>query len=276
MPELSDLELERALRDLPRPAFKERLRKSMQTETVVPYITTNRFEEVVQFAKDVLGAEELLRATGSAGGTHCELRIGDAKIMIGGGVPRPMREMPTMLHVYVPDVDATYRRAIEAGGKSLMAPVDQEYGDRDSGVEDPAGNQWCFATSRGDDYKPAMLRTVTVYLHPHGVRELVGFLEQALDAKTLERYESPDGVVQHAKVQVGNSVLEMGEAHGAWQPMPTMFHVSVANADQAYQRAVAAGARSLSAPADKPHGARMASVEDPTGNEWHFASPLQK
>jgi PhnB protein len=54
--------------------------------------------------------------------------------------------MQSMLHLYVPDVDAVYKRAIEAGGKSVREPTNEFYGDRSSGVVDPAGNQWWIAT----------------------------------------------------------------------------------------------------------------------------------
>jgi PhnB protein len=54
--------------------------------------------------------------------------------------------MPGSLYLYVPDTDAVYKRAMEAGGKSLMEPADQFYGDRNAGVVDPSGNYWWIAT----------------------------------------------------------------------------------------------------------------------------------
>ena len=53
---------------------------------------------------------------------------------------------PAMLYLYVEDCDSEYRRAVAAGGKSIMEPVDQFYGDRSGAVEDAAGNQWWIAT----------------------------------------------------------------------------------------------------------------------------------
>ena len=53
---------------------------------------------------------------------------------------------PGTLYLYVPDVDATYQRALAAGGTSLREPSTQVYGDRSGGVEDPLGNQWWIAT----------------------------------------------------------------------------------------------------------------------------------
>jgi PhnB protein len=64
----------------------------------------------------------------------------------------------------------------------------------------------------------------------------------------------------------------MGEAHGDYQPMPTVFYMYVNNADASYDRALPAGAKSISAPADQPYGDRNAGVEDPFGNRWYIAT----
>ena len=73
---------------------------------------------------------------------HCEIRIGDSIIMAG------QRADATKLttHLYLEDVDRTYARCLEAGGKSLYAPVTQPYGDRGAGIEDPEGNTWWIST----------------------------------------------------------------------------------------------------------------------------------
>jgi PhnB protein len=272
---MPELDLENALRDLPRPAFKRRLREMMEPQTLTPYITVRNVDALIDFVKTTFGAEELLRATGSAGGTHCEVRIADSKLMLGGGENVPPPETPTMLHYYVPDVDAMYERAIAAGAKSLGAPRDQEYGDRDCVVEDLAGNQWCLATSKGASYKPQELRAITMYLHPFGVTGLLDFIVRAFGAELLERHEAPDGTVPHAKARIGNSVLEMGEAHGQWQPMPSMIYLIVDDVDARYEQALAAGGKSSAPPADQSYGARTAAIEDPAGNQWYIAEPVR-
>ena len=274
---MPELDLEQVLRDLPRPSFKQRLKERlMQPQTITPYITVGPADELAEFVKNTFGAEQLVRAIGGAGGVHYSLRIGDSQVMIGGGEALAHKAMPTMLHYYVPDVDALYQRALDAGAKSLGAPRDQEYGDRDCVVEDLAGNQWCLATSRGPRYKPESMRSVSIYLHPFGVRELVGFVERAFGAEALEQYPAPDGTVAHTKIRIGNTIVEMGEAHGPWLPMPTMIYLQVADADAAYQRAMAEGGKSVMPPANQPYGARVGAVEDPTGNQWYMAGPVQR
>ena len=76
---------------------------------------------------------------------HAELELGDSKLMVGQAnnlfTPRTQAT-----YVYVPDVDAVYKRAIAAGARSLNEVADQFYGDRSGGFEDPAGNFWWVAT----------------------------------------------------------------------------------------------------------------------------------
>ena len=273
---MPERDLEEVLRDLPRPSFKQRLKERiMEPQTITPYITVGPADELADFVKNTFGAEQLARAIGPAGGVHYSLRIGDAQVMIGGGAALAHKAMPTMLHLYVPDVDAMYRRAIEAGAKSLGEPRDQVYGDRDCTVEDLAGNQWCLATSKGPQYKPDRMRNVTVYLHPYGVHKLIDYMQRAFDAQVLEQYPAPDGTVAHAKVQLGNTIIEMGEAHEQWTPLPTMIQFQVSDTDAAYERALAVGGTSVTPPANQPYGARVAAVEDPTGNQWYMTGPVQ-
>ena len=80
--------------------------------------------------------------------------------------------------------------------------------------------------------------------------------------------------VQHAKVRIAGSFLEMGEAHGQWQPMPGTFYLYVDDVDASYARALAAGATSVEAPAVQPYGERRAAVTDAFGHTWYLAAPV--
>ncbi len=73
------------------------------------------------------------------------MKIGDSIIMMGEAAGQ-WKPLPSMLYVYVPDTDATYQRALQAGGRTLREPRDEFYGDRTAGVEDPCGNQWWIGT----------------------------------------------------------------------------------------------------------------------------------
>jgi uncharacterized glyoxalase superfamily protein PhnB len=76
---------------------------------------------------------------------HASLKIGDSMLMLGGAGDQ-WPAMPATVYVYVPDVDAAYKRALQAGAKSLREPQDQFYGDRTGGVADDQGNQWWIGT----------------------------------------------------------------------------------------------------------------------------------
>jgi uncharacterized glyoxalase superfamily protein PhnB len=86
--------------------------------------------------------------------------------------------------------------------------------------------------------------------------------------------EHESGPIRHAKIRLGDTVVEIGEAHGQYQPMPIALHYCVPDVDAAYQRAVSAGAKSISAPLDLHHGERGAEIQDPAGNAWFLATPL--
>ena len=292
-PELAELAaLATELRLLPRESFKLNLRETLRRSTtmtatgtknkqsaketsarhntITPYLTVQRAEEFVDFVKQAFGGVELFRTTGSAGGLHAEVNIGDSKLMIGGY--KGVEEMPTALHLYVPDADAVYQRALEAGATSLEEPVDQFYGDREAGVKDPTGNVWWIATHKlgpPNTYIPEGMRAVTPFLHPVGAPAVIDFMKEAFGAEEVSRHTSPEGMIQHAAVRIGDSLIEMGEAHGEAQSMPPALFTYVENLEESYERALKAGAISLQPPKDQGYG-RTAWVKDNWGNVWYL------
>ena len=77
---------------------------------------------------------------------HATVQIGDSIIMVSDVMKGMNEPMPTMLYLYVDDVDAMYRQAIDANGTSIREPIDEFYGDRSAGVKDEWNNQWWVAT----------------------------------------------------------------------------------------------------------------------------------
>src|SRR5256712_7277189 len=221
--------------------------------TVTPYLVAQDGPALLEFAKQAFGAEETFRTVGSAGGLHAEARVGDSMLMIGGGIRgREFRSTPNThaIHMYVEDVDAVYQKALGAGAESVDEVIDQEYGERSGGVKDPAGNYWYIATHKGETYVPKGLHNVNAYLHPLRAEPVINFLKRAFGAQELAKYASPDGVVHHAEIRVGDSVGEMGEAHGKYAPMPTMFYLYVPNVNGLYRTAPPAAASCLQVTAD--------------------------
>jgi PhnB protein len=117
--------------------------------TVTPYLQARQAEQLIDFVRQALGGIETFRTQGSAGGLHAEVRLGNSMLMIGGTPDMKWEEKPAALYVYVNDIDAAFRRAVEAGGIAKQEPADQSYGDRTAWVEDRFGNTWYLATHKG-------------------------------------------------------------------------------------------------------------------------------
>jgi len=283
------LRLAEDLRGMPEPGFKEHLRTQLERKinmqattvtpipagyrTVTPYIVVQHAAEMIDFLKQTFGAQEKFRTIGSAGGIHAEVQVGDSMMMIGGGGAWRGTPMPTALHYYVPDADAVCQRAVATGATSLLE-MREEYGERFGALKDPFGNDWYIATYLGSRYVPEGLSDVNVCLHPVGAARLIEFTKRAFAAEEVARYDSPEGQVLHARIRVGDSIIEMGEAHGPWQNMPTMLYLYVPDVDAVYARALAAGARSISPLKDQPYGDRSGGVQDEFGNQWYIATHI--
>ena len=114
-------------------------------QTVAPFLSVQGAASLVEFLCAGLGAKQTFE---SKSGTHFEVKIGDSMVMIGDVGDRP----PTtgQLFMYVEDVAALYKRAIQVGATSLMEPSDRPWGEgeemmRAAGVKDPCGNSWFLA-----------------------------------------------------------------------------------------------------------------------------------
>ena len=275
------------LRHYPSPDFKARLRAQLERRTtmtgvstttavregfttVTPYIRV-REAGLVDFLAQVFDARETFSGRGGDGGMHREVRIGDSMIMIGegeAGASGVMPIRPVAFHVFVADADATFNRAIAAGATSLGEPADQHYGERAGFVRDRFGNHWYIAAPLGPQSLASALRTVTPVVHLKGAAEHVEFLKRALGAVEEMRAAEPSGALRYCRLRVGDAAIELGEA----DPMPGSFMLYVSDPDAFYQRAIAAGAKSVMPLMDQPYG-RVGGVEDPHGNQWFFSRP---
>lgn len=113
--------------------------------TVTPYIVVQGVATLIDFLKSSFGATEVMRHQRPDGSVmHAEMRIGDSVVMMAEPGDSG-KHFPAMLHLYLDDLDGTYRRALQAGATSLREPADQIYGDRSAGVQDAFGNQWWLA-----------------------------------------------------------------------------------------------------------------------------------
>jgi uncharacterized glyoxalase superfamily protein PhnB len=114
--------------------------------TVTPYIRVTGAAEFIDFLTQAFGAKENHRSLAPDGSImHADVTIGDSHVMLTEGMEN-FPPLPGSNFLYVADVDATYRSAIDAGATSMMEPADQFYGDRNGGVKDAYGNQWWIGT----------------------------------------------------------------------------------------------------------------------------------
>lgn len=114
--------------------------------TVSPYIRVSGAAKFIDFLVAAFDAKETHRSLAPDGTiAHADVLLGDSHVMMTDGM-EGFGPLPSSNFVYVPDVDATYKRAIAAGATSMMEPADQFYGDRTAGVRDPFGNEWWIGT----------------------------------------------------------------------------------------------------------------------------------
>ena len=133
--------------------------------TVTPYLIVPGVDRVIAFLEQAFDASAGERMTDPNGRIqHVEVRIGDSVIMMGEPNEK-FPAMPSMIYLYVPDTDAAYQRAVQAGGTSLMEPADQFYGDRNAGVRGPSGNIWWIGTHVEDVSPEEMERRAQARAH---------------------------------------------------------------------------------------------------------------
>ena len=133
---------------------------------VTPYLVVDGASRLIDFANQTFGAQEIMRLPGP-GGTigHAEMRIGDRVVMLADAGPEnPARSAALVL--YVNDCDATYRKALEAGGVNEMEPEDQFYGDRRAGVG-AFGVSWWIHT-HVEDVSPEEMEKRMAAMMPAG------------------------------------------------------------------------------------------------------------
>lgn len=114
--------------------------------TVTPYFIAGDADQFVDFVVNCFDARinDILR-NDEGKIKHAELRIGDSIIEVSEANQK-YSPVKLTIHLYVRNVDETYRKCLEAGAVSLEEPNVKSYGERGAGVRDQQGNQWFLAT----------------------------------------------------------------------------------------------------------------------------------
>ena len=120
--------------------------KPQNYNTVSPYLVVDGASRTIEFLEHVFDAVELRRFPDPTGKlAHAEVRIDDTVLMLADGA-EGWPPIPSYVHVYVRDVDATYQRALEMGATSVQEPVKKDDEDKRGGVKDAGGTTWWIAT----------------------------------------------------------------------------------------------------------------------------------
>jgi PhnB protein len=130
---------------------------------------------------------------------------------------------------------------------------------------------------------PEGYHSIQPYLHIRGAAQAIEFYKKAFGATEIMRMPQPDGRLGHAEIRLGDSVVMLadeypergihGPAHYGGAPMTLMFYTE--NCDAIYEKATAAGAKSVREPTDQFYGDRMAGIEDPFGFQWYIATHIK-
>jgi len=122
--------------------------------TVTPYLIIRDAARAIEFYVKAFGAKEVMRMPLPDGKlAHAEIQSGDSMIMMadenpewGARSPQALNGTPVGVFLYVPDVDATFQRAVDAGATPTMPPADMFWGDRYGKLKDPFGHEWSVGT----------------------------------------------------------------------------------------------------------------------------------
>ncbi len=126
--------------------------------TLTPHLICAGASDAIAFYEKAFGAVPMNRLDGPDGKVmNAALRIGDSVVMVVDEVaewkcfgPKTLNGSPVTLHLYVPDADASFQRAVAAGATPTMPPTDMFWGDRYGMVQDPFGHNWSIATHQRD------------------------------------------------------------------------------------------------------------------------------
>ncbi|HLI79785.1 MAG TPA: VOC family protein, partial [Candidatus Binataceae bacterium] len=273
-----------------------------ELHSITPYLHPKSAPPVIDFLKRAFDAEEVERHQDPQGTVHhAKIRVGDSIIAMGEA-HGPYQPMPPALHLYVPDTDATYQRALAAGAISIDEPVDAGYGDRYAGVKDPFGNVWYIATHLRDVTVPAEPPNAEIeprqrpgsimpFMFNDDPQAAFELYRKIFGAREVHRVTQPNGKPSHIQMAIGETHVMLDDAtapHAAeyrargfagtprdFGGTPLHLYIYVADADAAFKRALDSGSKVVDAMADKEWGDRCGGVQDPFGHIWYIATPLK-
>lgn len=137
--------------------------------SLTPYLIIKDAPAAIAFYQEAFGAQELTRLQWPDGRMmHASIKIGDSVLMMseempefGGVGPKGLGGSPVTIHLYVEDVDAAWKKAIDAGCTATMPQDDTFWGDRFGGMTDPFGHNWSLAQHVRDVSPEEMMKAAS-------------------------------------------------------------------------------------------------------------------
>jgi len=122
---------------------------------------------------------------------------------------------------------------------------------------------------------PKGYHSVTPFLAIKDVAQLIDFAKRAFGATEKSRFEKRDGTIMHAELQIGDSIIMLGDLNPGQPPTKATLYLYVADADSVFQQAIRAGAKPIQQPTDQFYGDHTGCVTDPGGNQWWIATHVE-
>jgi len=126
-----------------------------------------------------------------------------------------------------------------------------------------------------DPATPTGYTTVAPWVVTDDTGALLDFVAHAFDGVELARVTTEDGLVGHAEIRVGDTVVLAFDRRPDWPPLPSLLRVWVPDADAAFARAVERGATVVTALGDNAFGQRGGRVKDPSGTIWWITQQVE-
>jgi uncharacterized glyoxalase superfamily protein PhnB/predicted enzyme related to lactoylglutathione lyase len=218
------------------PADEQVTRVHEGYHAVTPYLAVHDARAAIDWYIDILGAtlkgEPMIMDDGRVG--HCELVIGDSVVMLSDEYPEIGVLSPASrggssvsFNVFVPDVDRTYQRAVEAGATSERPPDDQFYGSRTGWLTDPFGHRWNIATPLADGPPTRSLSTASANLGYYtffapDVDRAADFYGALFGWSFQDSAPMPDGV--HRGRHIDNTSVPMGVNDDPSSASPRLYY----------------------------------------------------
>ncbi|MET9224107.1 VOC family protein [Streptomyces sp. NPDC003300] len=122
---------------------------------------------------------------------------------------------------------------------------------------------------------PEGYTTVAPWVVTDDTGAFLDFVAAAFGGEELGRVATEDGLIGHGEIRIGDTVVLAFDRHADWPVVPSLLRVFVADADEAFARAVAAGGRIVTELADDAFGQRGGRIKDPFGNIWWVVSRVE-